>query len=331
MASNTEIILAGDIGGTKTLLQLAEFSGGRCDVIDERRFDSAAYAGLGPMIKDFLAARGGVAPRSACFGVAGRVSGRTADITNLAWRIDADAVAREFRIPKVALINDFVAAASGIEALTAADLAVLQAGEPEERGPRAVIGAGTGLGEGYMVWQGDHYRAFPSEGGHADFAPTDERQIGLLRFLRRKFARASYERVLAGQGLVDIYAFLRDAGAAPESAAVLRAMLSDDPAAVISHAALDESDMLAEQALDMFVDIYGAQAGNLALTVLATGGVYVAGGIAPKIVDKLRQGGFMRAFVDKGRFSGLLARVPVQVVLNARVGLLGAALVAGRL
>lgn len=333
MATDRDIILAGDIGGTKTLLQLVECRGGNRRALTEARFESGAYSGLEAIVREFLEAQGlrRERPGAACFGVAGPVSGGCAKITNLPWRIEADALGRAFDIPKVALINDFVAAASGIEGLVAEDLAVLQSGTAQEHGPRAVIGAGTGLGEGYLVWQGDHYRAYPSEGGHADFAPRDERQIGLLRDLTAKFGRVSYERVVSGQGLAEIYAYLRDSGAASESATLARAIEAGDPAAAVSHAALEDGDALAGLALDMFVDIYGAQAGNLALTVLATGGVYVAGGIAPKIIGKLREGGFIRAFSAKGRFSDMLAGIPVQVVLNPKVGLIGAARVADRL
>jgi glucokinase len=329
-------VLAGDVGGTKTLLQLAEFDGNACRAIFERRFDSGAYGDFGAVIREFLQAvpaapAAPLAIHSACFGVAGPIRGQTAKITNLPWQIDAGAIGTEFAISRVRLINDFAAVGHGIETLSGADLVTLQAGQPQPGGVRAVIGAGTGLGMGLLVWRDDCYEALPSEGGHVDFAPADEEQIALLRYLKPLYGRVSCERVVSGPGLVKIYEFLRDTGGADESPELRHAMLTGDAAAAVSEAALAERDALAVQALDLFVSIYGAVAGNLALTLLAGGGVYIAGGIAPKILDRLKAGGFMHAFNAKGRFAELASNFPVHVVTNPKVGLQGAALVASRM
>lgn len=332
MAENSaKLVLAGDIGGTKTLLQLSEFRGKASRALCERRFDSQAWSDFNAVVGDFLHGIEAGRIQSACFGVAGPIQGQTAKITNLPWHIDAAAIVAEFGITSVRLINDFAAVGHGIETLGSGDLACLQAGKSPPGGVRAVIGAGTGLGMGLLVRQGDRYEALPSEGGHVDFAPTDDEQIALLRYLQPLFGRVSSERVVSGPGLVRIYEFLRDSGAAEESPGLLRAMREGDPAAAISEHALAEKDALAGRALDMFISIYGAQAGNLALTLLASGGVFVAGGIAPKILPRLQAGGFMRAFNDKGRFAGLTANFPVHVVTNSKVGLQGAALVASRM
>ena len=327
---NHKIILAGDIGGTKTLLRLAEIGN---KVLAERRFDSHAYASLNEIVAEFLREGAAHPIACACLGVAGPVEGGSAKITNLPWQIEAAAISAQFDIPQVALINDFQAVAYGIEALESHDLATLQAGEPLHQGVRAVIGAGTGLGEGFMVWQESHYEALPSEGSHADFAPADELQIELLRYLSRKYGHVSCERLVSGPGLVDIFEFLCNREALDVSSALRVAMETGDPSAAISRFALEDRgrDRLAVQALDLFVRIYGAEAGNLALKVLARGGVSVAGGIAPNIMEKLKDGSFLRAFADKGRFAGLLGAIPVHVVLNPKVGLMGAARAAERM
>lgn len=325
-----KLVLAGDIGGTKTLLQLAEVQDGAFHPICERRFDSAAHHDFSSLLGEFM--RAAARPvDAACFGVAGPIHDQSAKITNLGWIINGGAVGAEFGIANVRLINDFAAVGYGIEALHEDDVVPLQAGEPELRGTRAVLGAGTGLGEGILVWQGDHYQALPSEGGHVDFAPADEDQDGLLRYLRPIFGHVSYERILSGDGLVKIFEYLSGSGLEAATVPLRQAMLEKDPAAAISEFGLDGRDPAAVRALDLFAAIYGAQAGNLALTALARGGVYVAGGIAPKIIARLKHGGFVRAFNGKGRFSGLMQRIPVCVVMNPEVGLIGAALVASRL
>ena len=330
-----KLVLAGDIGGTKTLLQLATVRGGAFHAVFERRFDSAAYQDFISLVGEFLreaaSLPGAARPMdAACFGVAGPIHGQSAKITNLSWTIDAHAVGDAFGIANTRLINDFAAVGCGIEVLHEDDVVSLQAGGPEAHGTRAVLGAGTGLGEGILVWQGGHYQALASEGGHVDFAPVDEDQDGLLRYLRPIFGHVSYERILSGAGLVKIFAYLTESGLETATASLRQAMLENDAAAAISEFGLDGRDPAAIRALDMFVAIYGAQAGNLALTTLARGGVYVAGGIAPKIIARLKLGGFVRAFNDKGRFSGLMQSIPVRVVMNPKVGLMGAALVASR-
>lgn len=321
------LLLAGDIGGTKTLLRLSR--GGT--ILREQRFESAAFPGLHAMLAAFLDGTDGGAPQSACFGVAGPVQGRRAQVTNLPWSVEADDLAARFGMARVTLINDFQAVAYGIEMLGEADLLTLQAGQPAPHAPRAVIGAGTGLGEGYLTWQGDHYHAWPSEGSHADFAPADELQAGLWRWLKQRHGHVSWERVVSGPGLVAIYDFLRERKEYPESAQLAAALREGDPAAAISAHALQHGDPLADAALGLFVAAYGAEAGNLALKVLSVGGVYLAGGIAPKIAGRLKEGGFLRAFRAKGRFAGLLESFPVHVVLNPEVGLLGAENMAGRI
>lgn len=322
--NSEKTLLAGDLGGTKTLLRL------NCGAQTrrEQRYDSAAWAGLEEMVGDFL---GGERADAACFGVAGPVRGGTAQITNLPWRIDAEALAQRHAIPRVRLINDFQAVAYGIEMLGETDLLTLQAGVPCPNAPRAVIGAGTGLGEGYLVWSDGAYLALPSEGSHADFAPADELQADLWRWLAERYGHVSWERVVSGPGLEAIYRFLKERGELAESALLAEMIRAGDGAAAISEFALRHRDPLAGAALDLFIAAYGAEAGNLALKILASGGVYVAGGIAPKIADRLQDGAFLRAFLAKGRFAELLATLPVHVVLNPQVGLLGALAVASRL
>lgn len=330
-------VLAGDLGGTKTLLMIGECQGAQLHPLFEQRYDSAAFTNLLPMLQTFLQQAGpnALGIDRACIAVAGPVTasvdGQSASITNLPWRFDNVSLATQTGIARVRLINDFQGVGYGIEALAEEDVVTLQRGTPRACGPRVILGAGTGLGAGVLVWMRELYEVLPSEGGHADFAPTDAEQIELLRSLMVEFEHVSAERLICGEGLVRIYEFLRARRVAPENASLRAAMASGDAAAAISTVALVKSDRLAETALDIFVRLYGAAAGNLALTVLATGGVYVAGGIAPKIIDKLRDGAFLQAFLAKGRMATLLATLPVRVVVNARVGLMGAALAASRL
>jgi len=322
-------ILAGDIGGTKTLLQLKEAD----DVLFERRFDSTAFDTFDALLAAFFERAASVRlgeVHAACIGVAGPVDGRLARVTNLPWQLDADALAARFGIPRLQLINDFQAVGYGLETLADGDLKVLQPGQARAGAPRALIGAGTGLGEGILVWVGDHYEVLPSEGGHVDFAPTDERQRALLAWLSERQPRVSYEHIVSGPGLETLYRFHAVQFAGQASASLLAALERGEGAAVISQAA-EQGDDLAAQTLDMFVKIYGAQAGNLALTCLAAGGVYIAGGIAPRMAERLSGGVFMAAFRDKGGMSELVAQYPVYLVMNPLVGLQGAAEVALRL
>ena len=328
-------VLAGDIGGTKTLLQIAECRAGRCRAVRQRRFDSGAYHSLSSIIREFLKEDKQCNLKAACFGIAGPVKqsakGESVKVTNLPWEIHGPDLKRKFKFPGLRLINDFQAVGYGIEALAKKDLVVLQQVRPVRHAPRAVLGAGTGLGQGILIWEKDHYSPIATEGGHANFAPTNELQLDLARYLLKTHGRTSWELVLSGHGLVDLYAFLKARGEVSETPAVATAMLNGDPAAVITRAALDQNDSLANRALDLFVDIYGAQAGNLALNTGATGGVYIAGGIAPKILSRLTDGRFMRAFLSKGKMRPYVEAIPVQVVINPHVGLIGAVRAASRL
>ncbi|MCR4300015.1 MAG: glucokinase [Sulfuricaulis sp.] len=328
-------VLAGDIGGTKTLLQIAECKGAYCRAIREQRFDSASYNSFSSIVDQFLKQERKNSIKAACFGIAGPIQEKTrgqfVKVTNLPWEIHGPELKRRFKIPRLQLINDFQAIGYGIEALKKKDLVALQKGRPVKQDPRVVLGAGTGLGQGILIWDHDHYAPIATEGGHANFAPANEMQVDLARYLLKAAGRTSWELVLSGHGLVQLYSFLKTRGTEPESAEVAGAMHGDDPAAAITHAAMAKNDALANQALNLFVDIYGAQAGNLALTAGATGGVYIAGGIAPKILSRLTDGRFMQAFLNKGKMKNYVAAIPVQVVINLKVGLVGAVLAAARL
>ena len=323
------VVLAGDIGGTKALLALAEIDGTGVKLLEEARFPSREYAGLAEIVAEFLA-RVRTPVGAACFGVPGAVLAGSCTTPNLPWVLTEGELAAATGVPAVRLINDFAAAAVGVLATPPARLATLQQGEPAEHGTLAVLGAGTGLGEALLLWDGRRYRVHPTEGGHGGFAPEGELQRELLAYLETSFTPVSVERVVSGPGLERIYRFLvgRGVQSSPE---VARSMEHDDPGAVISGHALARTDPACEQALDLFAAAFGAEAGNLALRALATGGVFVAGGIAPKIVAKLQDGTFLRAFGRKGRMADLMAKVPLRVVLEERTGLLGAALEAAGL
>jgi len=326
------MILAGDIGGTKALLLLATVRQGRLAPVLERRYAVASFADFSAMLARFLDecrqnSRRELRLASACFGAAGPATGNRIQMTNLPWRLDADAIAAEFGIGRVLLVNDFEAAAMGVEMLAPDDSAVLQRGEPLPHAPRVVIGAGTGLGVAYALPQGKRYQVIAGEGGHAGFAPADDEQMRLWRALHAQFGRVSVEHVVSGPGLVRIYEFLR--AELPEAPA-LRESVRTEGAAAISRHALEHGDPLACRALDLFIACYGALAGDHALGVTARGGVYIAGGIAQKILSRLATGGFLAAFNAKGAQAQLTGRIPVQVVTTARLGLLGAALIALR-
>jgi len=324
------MVLAGDVGGTNARLATVELNGRTARIAQQNRYPSGDYPGLTPIVHSFcegIASR----PDRACFGIACPVVGDDCTASNLPWTINARKLAAEIGIPRTTIINDFVAVGYGIELLGPSDLATLQEGTPVPQGPIALIGAGTGLGQGFLLWEGDHYRVLPSEGGHSDYAPHTELQTGLLQYLRQQFDRVSWERLLSGAGIVNVYRYLLASGAAPEQPTVRDEMEKEDPATVITRHALARTDGLCDQALDLFCQILGAQAGNLALTVISTGGVYLAGGIAPRIAERLKNGPFLTAFRAKGRMSELLSRIPVHVIMNPNVGLLGAAAVAARL
>jgi glucokinase len=268
---------------------------------------------------------------AACFGVAGPVIENHSRTTNLPWVVDGSAIAKQFDIPRVQLLNDLEATAYGILWLRPDELEVLNPGSPpRKRQALALIAAGTGLGEGILFWDGKSYRPMPSEGGHADFAPTNDYEIDLLRYLRTQYLHVSYERVVSGPGLHAIYEFIRDSKR-NEPTWLAEKIKAGNPAAEIAAAGLQGQAEIAVQALDLFASIYGAEAGNLALKALSLDGVYVAGGIAPKIITKLKDGTFLKAFTNKGRYKRLLSTIPVKVVMNQEAGLLGAASVASAL
>ena len=322
--------LAGDIGGTKTLLQISATDSARAPLL-QKSYPSAGYAGLAEMLDEFLREAGQTEIFAACFALAGPVSGRRVKLTNLPWGVDADAIAARFGIARVSLINDFEAVGLGIAALQPADLLTLEAGVPQAQGVRVAVGAGTGLGVAWLTWQNGDYAVHPSEGGHMDFAPADAIQYELLCHLQQRHGHVSYERIVSGPGLVAILEFLRDRGSAVPSAQLLAAMAEGDAAAAIAQFAQQGDDTIARMALDLFIQIYGAFVGNVALAALPHGGIYVAGGIAAKIAPAMQHGAFLRAFQDKGRFADLLKTLPVHIVLNPQVGLLGANAVAGTL
>jgi glucokinase len=315
--------LAGDIGGTHT--RLALFDSDTAHPVTLEVYGSREHDGLEPMLRRFLEAHPADVKR-ACFGVAGPVRDGYVQTTNLAWPVAAARVADVLGLERVGLVNDLVANAYGIAELSGDDVAVLNAGDPDLGGTAAVVSAGTGLGEAGIIWDGAHHHVLASEGGHTDFGPRDDTESALRAHLAARHTHVSYERVCSGMGLVAIHDFLRLQSDPPPG--WLAAELRDDPGPAITRAGLDGTDPVCVQALEMLISIYGAEAGNVALKLLATGGVYLGGGIAPRILPKLREGAFMRAFVAKGRFAEVLRRVPVQVILNDRTALLGAARVA---
>lgn len=326
---NQKLLLAGDIGGTKTLLALAQAPDeARSGIfVFERRYPSRDYADFAELLERFLEdarATLGQAPRlsAACLGVAGPITGQRVKVTYLPWTLDAGALGRRFGLGKVRLVNDFAAAASGIPHLPRDRLVTLQAGKPDPGAPRVAIGAGTGLGVAALVGEGDDLRVLAGEGGHIGFAPADGAQLELWRYLHRLHGRVSAERVISGPGLAAIYRFLVQRAGDDADPALLAA---DDPSAAIAEAALGRNDPRALRALDLFIAAYGAFAGDLALAYLARGGVYLAGGIAPKILPRLAAGGFSRAFGDKGEHAALMPDFPVHVVTDEKLGLRGAA------
>lgn len=322
-------ILAGDVGGTKTLLTAAESQAGHLKVLRERQYESRAYSDFAALLRDFLGPLGSLRIDAACLAVAGPVEGNRAKLTNLPWRIDAHDLETRFGIPRVRLLNDFEAIALGIEALGPGDLVTLQPGQPAEHAMQVVLGAGTGMGVAWLAWRETRYLALATEAGHMDFAPANDLQAALFKHLRQKFGHVSWERVLSGPGLADIFRFLQ--GNIGASHGLAQVDLDDaGGAAMVSDLALNRKHPIAVKAIELFIECYGAFAGNLALAGLTRGGVYLAGGIAPRLIDPLRQGAFIQSFCDKGRFAGLLQQIPVRVVMNPAVGLLGAAREAAR-
>ena len=318
------MILAGDIGGTHTRLAFIDVANGALRPAWVGVFPSHEYRGLEEIVSKF-ASEHELRPDAACFGVAGPVLSGRVETPNLPWIIESKHLANELALPSVALINDLEANAWGIATLEVKDLVLLNAVKSGSVGNQAVISAGTGLGEAGLYWDGTRHHIFASEGGHADFAPRDELQMELLQYLIARFGHVSYERVVSGPGLVNIFYFLRDTKRGTEPAWLTEQIAHGDAAAAISQAASERRCPLCEQALDLFVSIYGAEAGNLALKVKATGGVYLGGGIAPKILTKLAGPLFMHSFLAKGRMQALLEMIPVKVINNDSTALMGAA------
>ncbi len=316
------MILAGDIGGTHTRVGI--FSGDpalpRLDRFAE--YNSRDYPSMEHIVQEFLGS--GPTPQCFCFGVAGPVVDGVARPTNLPWELNTPLLSASLGAP-VTLINDLEANAYGVATLGPEDLTTLQEGSRGEHGNAAVISAGTGLGEAGLFWDNGSHRPFASEGGHSTFSPRNSEEIALLEYLLKKYAHVSWERVLSGPGLFNIYQFLRDAGHGAEPDWLAAQLLGVDPGAVISDAALHGRSGLCAQALDLFVRLYGSEAGNLALKTLAVAGVYIGGGIAPRIAGKLKDGPFLQAFLSMGRMQPLLERMPVHIITNNRAALQGAA------
>ncbi|MGD1865698.1 MAG: glucokinase [Phormidesmis sp.] len=350
-------LLAGDIGGTKTILRLSQTNDQDIEryashelpleTLYEQRYPSQNYPEFVPMVKEFLAAAAQtvpvVKPDSACFAIAGPIVDNTCQLTNLSWFLRSEFLSNALEIKTVQLINDFEAIGYGVLGLGPEDIYELQAGEPSDDSPKAVLGAGTGLGQGFLLPCGGEYRVFPSEGGHVDFAPQSELEFQLRKYLLEKhcISRVSEERVVSGMGIISIYQFLRDRQYANESDEVGQAMDAwerqagqrsklKDPASIISKAATDKTDLLSQKTMEIFIRAYGSEAGNISLKFLPRGGLYIAGGVTAKNLPLMKTGEFMNAFSSKGRVSHLLDKVPVRVVTNQSVGLIGAALKASR-
>jgi len=325
------VILAGDVGGTKVDLALYQFACGRLTLLRERRYAARLFPGLKQVVEHFLVESGVTEDKraevvAACFGVPGPVRHGALKLTNLAWEIDGSRLAIDLKLERIYLLNDLEANAFGIAELAPEQICTLSEGSMGAIGNRGLISAGTGLGEAFLVWDGRAHLPIASEGGHADFAPRTENEIELLRYLRREFnGRVSSERVISGMGLTSLYTFCRDIKKMEEPAWLKERMRAEDPNAVIGELGQSGQSEICGAALDMFVSAYGAEAGNLALRVLALGGMYVGGGIAPKILPKLKEGGFMEAFSDKGRLRELLQQTPVHIILESRAALMGAA------
>ncbi|MBS1850669.1 MAG: glucokinase [Acidobacteria bacterium] len=318
------MILAGDIGGTHARLAFFDVADDQFHLVSATVFPSREYASLDEIVVKFVESTD-AHPDSACFGIAGPVKNGRVETSNLPWVIEAAKLAAELKISQAILLNDLEANAWGIPVLQPKDVVCLNQVRGEAVGNQAVIAAGTGLGQAGMFWDGSAHRVFASEGGHTDFAPNNDLEMELLRYLRARFGHVSNERVLSGPGFLNVFQFLRDSGYGKEPKWLTEEMAHSDPSAVISRAGIHGECALCEQAVDLFISVYGAEAGNLALKVKATGGIFLGGGIAPKLLPKLTGAAFMKAFLDKGRMRPLLEDIPVKVITNDSTALLGAA------
>lgn len=319
------MILAGDIGGTYTRLGAFSTEGTRLECVVEKIYPNHDYENLAQILPLFIRGEG-IPVHSACFGVAGPVRAGRSKISNLPWVIDAKELANQLRLNSVGLLNDLEAYAYGIDALESRDFLALAEGSSDAEGNRAVISARTGLGMAGLYWDGYRHHPFACEGGHADFAARDELQMNLLGYLQKKFGRISCERILSGPGLRNIYEFLRDTHRADEPDWLREQMhAASDPAPLISQFALEGKAEICEQALTIFVSVFGAETGNCALRYMTTGGIFIGGHIASKIVGKMKDPVFMTSFLDKGRMESLLKDMPVKIILNEDCGLIGAA------
>ncbi|HEX6820654.1 MAG TPA: glucokinase [Candidatus Sulfotelmatobacter sp.] len=319
------MILAGDIGATRTRLAAFQTEGNRLNCVVQKIYPSQEHSGLLEVLRGFIRTEG-IPVHSACFGVAGPVRGGKSKISNLPWTIDCKELAAQLKLNSVGLLNDLEAYAYGIDALESKDLVTLSEGLEDAEGNRAVISAKTGLGMAGLYWDGFRHHPFACEGGHADFAPRNELQAELFSYLQERFGHVSCERVLSGPGIRNIYDFLRDAKKAEEPAS-LRDQINGarDASALIAQLALDGNSPICKETMDIFVGIFGAETGNCALRYMTTGGIFIAGVIAAKNVEKLKNAAFLQAFLDKGRMSSLLKDMPVRVILNDDCGLIGSA------
>ena len=324
MTDSTTCVLAGDIGGTNTRLAVFNVAGQHLETLAKTSYPSQQYASLQEVIAVFQRTHQHTL-QAACFGVAGPVHQQEAKITNLPWHISATNIAESLPLSRVSLLNDLEATAWGLRTLNTEDFHTLQQGADDASGNVAIISAGTGLGEAGLYFDGQQYHPFACEGGHTDFSPQTELDMALLRYLAREHEHVSWERVVSGSGLVSMHECLCQLRQRKSPDWLQQAMREGDPAAAISEAAQQGRDALCVEALEMFVHLYGVEAGNLALKLMATGGLYIAGGIAPRILQPMQSGAFMAAFLAKGRMRNLLERIPVRIVLNDETGLQGAA------